>query len=181
MNAQVEVSIKGISPLLMHAYPLVPIEALEKKTPEEQAEYSAYRDPETNDLYLSGSAFQRMLVAAATYSKGKGRGSLQKVVAACVLVSPERASLGTSTYKVDSRPVVIAATKGRVLRHRPRLDSWESKFTIEFDPDLLTESQLRRIVDDGGSRVGMLDYRPSKNGPFGRFMVTSWKVSRNGK
>ena len=38
-----EVRIKGVSALLMHRFPLEPIEAIEKKTREEQAEIAAYR------------------------------------------------------------------------------------------------------------------------------------------
>jgi hypothetical protein len=167
-------TIRGRSALLMHAYPMVPIEALEKKPIREQAEHAAYRDPDTQDLYVPGVALQRSLVGAATYSKGKGRASLQKQVAACVLVSPERLSLGKKEFAIDSRPVVIPATKGRVMRHRPRLDEWEVTFTVEFDDTLLTEDQLRRVVDDAGSRVGLLDFRPERKGPYGRFMVTSW-------
>ena len=84
----IRVTIEGQSPLLMHSFPLVAIEAIEKKSPEEQAELAAYRDPTTQALYLPGVNVQRALIAGATYSKGKGRGSLQKSVAACLLVSP---------------------------------------------------------------------------------------------
>jgi hypothetical protein len=159
----------------MHAFPMVAIEALEKKSPQEQAELAAYRDPSTGGLYLPADAVQRGLIGAATYSKGKGRASLQKSVAACILVSPERIKLGVTEYIVDSRPVVMPATKGRVLRHRPRLDQWEAVFVIDYDETLLTESQLRRVVDDLGSRVGVLDFRPEKKGRFGRFMVVRWQ------
>jgi hypothetical protein len=170
-----KVTITSTSPLLMHAYPLVPIEALEKKTPEEQAEHSAYRDPDTKGLYVPGIALQRALVGGAAYSKGKGRATLQKVAAACVLVTPERIPLGVDKYMVDSRPIVVPATKGRVMRHRPRLDTWTLSFEIEYDDTLLTENQVRRIVDDTGQRVGLLDFRPEKKGPFGRFVVTRWE------
>jgi len=70
---------------------------------------------------------------------------------------------------------VIAATKGRIVRHRPRLDQWQLKFEIEYDPTLLKETQVRKIVDDAGCRVGLLDFRPERKGPFGRFTVTNWK------
>jgi len=172
---KINCTIKGISPLLMHAFPMQPIEAIEKKSPEEQAECSAYRNSSDGYLYIPGIAIQRALVASATYSKGKGRGSLQKPVAACVVINPEHCDLGVKKYIIDSRPVVIAATKGRIIRHRPRLDEWEVDFEIEFDDSLLTETQMRRIVDDAGSRVGLLDFRPERKGPFGRFMVIDWK------
>lgn len=170
----ISVTIEGLSALLMHSYPLVPIEAIEKKTPQEQAELAAYRDPQTKQLYIPGPNVQRSFVSGASYSKGKGRGNLSRVAAACIIVDPERISLGTDKYDIDSRPVVVPATKGRVLRHRPRLDKWKCSFTIDYDETLLTASQVRRIVDDTGSRVGLLDFRPEKRGPFGRFMVTAW-------
>ena len=174
--AEVKVTIKGKSPLLMHRYPLVPIETppIEKRTPEDQAEIAAYRDKDTEELYIPGTAIQRALVNAGVFSKGKGRASLQKNVAACVLIDPEIITLGTKEYKIDARPIVVPSTKGRVVRYRPRLDSWSCSFSIEFDESLLTEKQLRQIVDDAGTRVGLLDFRPACKGPFGRFMVTKW-------
>lgn len=172
----VEVTIKGQSPLLMHRYPMEPVEALEKKTAEEQAEIAAYRDAATQQLYLPGVALQRGLVVAATFSKGKGRSSLQKSVAAGVFVSPEVISCGTKEYTIDARRVVVPATRGAVVRYRPKLEKWECSFELQFDPVLITENQLRKVVDDCGSRVGVLDFRPAKNGPFGRFYVTGWKV-----
>jgi hypothetical protein len=39
---------------------------------------------------------------------------------------------------------------------------------------LLTEKNLRKIVDDGLQRVGLLDFRPEKKGSFGRAMVVKW-------
>lgn len=175
MIKNVKVTIKGTYGLLMHRYPLEEIEAIEKKTKEEQAEIAAYRDPDSGELYVPGVAVQRALIGGAVFSKGKGRASLQKPVAACVLVSPERISLGTKNYEIDSRPVVIPSTKGRIIRHRPLLNDWKATFEIEFDDALIKESELRTIVDNTGKRVGLLDFRPAQKGPFGRFVVTKWK------
>lgn len=171
---KINVELTGISPLLMHAFPMVPIEALEKKSIEEQAEYSAYRD-ENKNLFVPAINIQRAIIAAASFSKGKGRASLQKQAAACITVTPERILLGVKDYAIDSRPVVVPATKGRIMRHRPRLDSWKLSFELEYDENLITETQLRRICDDMGSRVGLLDFRPERKGPFGRAMITKWE------
>ena len=110
----VEVKIKGKTAFLMHRFPLEPVEGIEKKTKEEQAEISAYRDPDSQELYIPGINIQRGLVSGATYSKGKGRASLQKPAAACLMVSPERVGFGTTEYFIDSRAVVVPATKGRI-------------------------------------------------------------------
>ena len=170
----ISVKIKGVSPLLMHSFPMEEIKAIEKKSPAEQAEIAAYRDPDTKGLYVPGIAIQRALISGAIYSKGKGRASLQKPVAACVIVSPERVPLD-GDYIIDSRHVVVPATGGRVIRHRPKLPEWELIFDVEFDDELLKEDELRQIVDDTGKRVGLLDFRPERKGPFGRFVVTRWE------
>ena len=174
--AMAEVGLKEKSALLMHRFPLEPIEALEKKPVAEQAEQAAYRNPETGNLCVPGVCIQRALIAAAAYSKGKGRASLAKSAAACLMVSPEYVDLGIKKYKIDSRPVVIPSTKGRIIRHRPRIDKWKLTFELEWDDTLLTEVQVRKIVDDMGQRVGLLDFRPACKGPFGRSMVEHWKT-----
>ena len=174
MIKSVEIGLEGLTALLMHRYPMEPVVAIEKKTREEQAEISAYRCPEDDELYVPGINIQRALVAAAAYSKGKGRATLQKQAAACFLVEPEYVRLGISDYTIDSRPVVMPATKGRVIRHRPRIDKWKIAFTLQYDDALLSEMQLREIVDNMGQRVGLLDFRPEKKGPFGRCVVIQW-------
>ena len=171
---QFTVSISGISSLLMHRFPLEPIEAIEKKTPEEQAEIAAYRDSD-GQLYIPGMALQRAMVSGGTYVKGKGRASLQKPVAACVFVTPEYLVTSPQEYVIDSRAVVVPATKGRIVRHRPRLDEWSVQFQLEYDDAQITAIQLREILDKTGSNVGLLDFRPERKGPHGRFQVNSWK------
>ena len=175
MTRTIDCTITGLSALLMHAYPMVPVEALEKKTPEEQAEHAAYRVPGTRELYLPAIALQRALIGGAAYSKGKGRATLAKVTAACLLIEGEYLGLSTTEYAIDSRPVVIPATKGRVLRHRPRIDKWSVTFTLSYDDSLLSAKQVRQIVDDTGKNVGVLEFRPEKKGPFGRFIVDKWE------
>lgn len=171
---QVEVSIQGLSPLLMHRYPLEPIEGLDKRSPQEQAEVSAYRDQHTKGLYVPALNLQRSLISAATYSKGKGRASLQKQAAACLSVQPFHLDLGTTEFEIDAQAVVVPATKGRVVRYRARLDAWSLKFDLAWDETLLRPSEVRRIVEDAGQRVGLLDFRPERKGPYGRFMVVYW-------
>ncbi len=40
-----------------------------------------------------------------------------------------------------------------------------------FDPKF-----IRQLVDDGGQRVGLGDFRPDRKGPFGKFKVVYWHV-----
>ena len=170
---RIAVTIQGQSPLLMHQFPMIQVEVIEKLSAAEQAELAAYRDPEGR-LYVPGLNLQRACVAGATFSKGKGRASLQKSAAACLVVTPEYVLLGQDTYAIDAWPVAVPATKGRILRYRLRFETWVLTFELEYDTALLSDVQVRRIVDDTGSRVGLLDFRPERKGPFGRFVVTHW-------
>lgn len=144
---KINVEIQGITPLLMHRFPIEPVEAIEKKPPEEQAEIAAYRTPD-GELYIPGTNIQRALVGGATYCKGKGRASLKKPAAACLFVTPEYVILDPQTYVVDTRPVVMPSTKGRILRHRPKLEQWRVGFVLEYDDTLLSDVQIREIVDN---------------------------------
>jgi hypothetical protein len=163
---------------MMKKYPEVPIEGFEKKPPMEQAELSSYRIPGTKELCIPGTAIQRALVNAAAYSKGKGRASLQKVTAACVLVLNEYVGLGTTKFVLDSRPVVVPATKGRIMRHRPKIEKWRGTFGLEWDETLLKEDEVKRIVEDMGKRVGLLEFRPACKGPYGRSKLVKWEAGK---
>lgn len=170
----VNIRIDGTAPLLMHAFPMVPREGIEKLPPQEQAEYHTYRRPDTRELYVPGVTLQRGLVSAAAFSKGKGRATLAKVAAAGMFVLESYCVLEPQDYIIDARPVVIRATGGRVVRYRARFDAWRTRFTLEYDETLLSSAAVRKIVDDLGQRVGVLDFRPEHRGPFGRFHITEW-------
>jgi len=78
-------------------------------------------------------------------------------------------------WKVDTRAVVIPATKGRILAHRPMFDDWELTFVADLDTSVLGEKLFREIVDAAGKRIGLGAFRPAKKGPYGRFVVKSWQ------
>jgi len=78
-------------------------------------------------------------------------------------------------WKVDTRAVVIPATKGRILAHRPMFDDWELTFIAELDTSIIGEKLFREIVDAAGKRIGIGAFRPAKKGPYGRFVVKNWQ------
>jgi hypothetical protein len=77
-------------------------------------------------------------------------------------------------WSVDTRPVRIPATGGRILRHRPCFYDWKLKFTVELDTGICNPKLFREVVDDAGKKIGLLDFRPACKGPYGRFVVMSW-------
>ncbi len=187
--ASVSVSIRGISALLQHAFgaafeneDVARTQVIQHGNPREQAEAVTYRD-DKRKVYFPGAAIARLLREAGTSHKLKGsRRSVKFVVPSGVLVPDDRIYILTSAgklredFEVDSRPVTIPSTKGRIMRHRPRWDAWTARFCLEIDPTVLPVELVHQLLEEGGRRVGIGDYRPEKGGPFGRFEILSWEV-----
>lgn len=186
MIRTVTVEVTGVSSLLQHRFS----ESAEqqkstrnvhivRKAPREEAEQVAYRMP-SGQLYLPGSAVARLLREAGGAHKAVGsRRSLKYTVPAATLVREDAIGLHNgkpiTDFEVDSRPVTIPATKGRIMRHRPRLDEWQATFTLEIDDALIAVDTIHQLLNEGGVSLGLGDYRPEKGGPFGRFRVTKWE------
>jgi hypothetical protein len=181
--------IEGLTPLLMHRFgDAEDTEStsrkvhIKQKDPREEAEKGAYRNA-NGELYMPGPAIARMLREAGAAHKQRGsRKSLKFVIPAAVLVPEDQIVLrdnegkALTEYEVDSRPVVIPSTKGRIMRHRPRLNYWCLETHLEIDDDMLEPSLIHQLLAEGGSKIGLLDFRPEKGGTFGRFAVVSWGI-----
>ena len=73
-------------------------------------------------------------------------------------------------YEIDSRRAVVQGQG--IIRSRPRFEQWACEFEIIYDTALVTNAQaLLPIVADAGARIGVGDFRPEKNGWFGRFAL----------
>jgi hypothetical protein len=154
----------------------------DRGTPREQAEKKAYRDKK-GKLYIPGPNIFSCLIEAGKFHKvGKSKVTTQKssLIPAGIIVEDLMCSLGTKDFEVDSRSVVIPATGGRIMCHRPRVDNWGLTFTLDVDETMFDPKFVRILVDDAGKKVGLGDWRPQRKGPFGRFKVTKWLESKNG-
>jgi hypothetical protein len=154
-----------------------------EQSPREQAQACAYQLP-NGTYYLPGAAIARLLREAGGGHKLRGtRKSAKYVVPAAVLVTEDTitvldgdAETPASNFEVDSRPVTIPATKGRIMRHRPRFDSWAATFSIRINEDILPQDFVHRLLVEGGQQLGVGDFRPEKGGPFGTFNVIEWRA-----
>jgi len=184
------VLIRGESSFLMHAFGVEAQAAsgkatrtvkVQEETPRDAAEKVAYRAPD-NSLYFPAAAIMGMLRNAGSYHKQKGsRKSVKYIIpAACRVVGDTITFLDPhdltplKDYEVDSRPVVIPSTKGRIMRHRPRLDAWAARFDFVIHEDVLDPAFVHNLLVEGGQRIGIGDFRPEKGGGFGVFQVHEW-------
>lgn len=178
----VNVTIKGISPLLMCKFSeddLNPHKVKNKNiTPEEDAEKYAYRDEKGNLCIPSECIFAAIIDAGKFHKKGKNKITTMKssLIPAGITIDVTNCSLHTKDFIVDSRSVVVPATGGRIMRHRPRLENWQTTFTLKVDTEEFSEADVRRFVEDAGSKCGLLAYRPNRKGSFGKFEIEKWEL-----
>ena len=186
---KIQCTIQGVSPLLMNRFTEKSEISVSsgtklsvnshKDTPREQATPKCYAD-DKGFLYIPGPNIFAAIIAAGSYHKaGKRQLTTQKtsLIPAGMWVLDLVCALNTKDWEIDSRSVVIPSTGGRIMCHRPRLDEWAVTFNLEVDPEMFNEKTVRLLVDDAGKKVGLGDFRPSRKGPFGRFVVRNWTVS----
>jgi hypothetical protein len=143
-----------------------------------EAEAGVYRLPD-GSCAIRGEAFRASLLAAAgawRMKKSTARTRLAHVVVIEDLIQLCRKDNTPITdYAIDARRAIIQ--RQGIIRCRPRFDEWSATFTFEYDQVLVPDPKL--IVDiaaDAGGRIGVGDYRPSKNGWFGRYRVRSYAI-----
>lgn len=181
--------ISGLTPLLMHRFSeTADLGSTTRKIhitaedPREVAERVAYRNAD-GALYVPGAAIAAMLREAGAAHKQRGsRKSLKYIIPAATLVVEDQIVLRDvqgeplMQFEVDSRPVVIPSTKGRIMRHRPRVNQWSAEFTIEIDETMIEATTVHQLISEGGMKHGVLDNRVGTGGSFGRFHIVSWGV-----
>lgn len=189
---EINVTIKGISPILMNRFTAESEMELssgtrpttkEKLPPREAADKVAYKDNKGN-LYVPGECVLACIVEAGRFHKlGKNKVTTQKtsMITGGIQINELVLPLNTKKFEVDSRRVVNPSTQGAVIKHRPRLDNWLLTFSLDVDETIFPESFVRELLDTAGKRCGLLDYRPSRKGPFGRFVVSDWSNGKSKK
>lgn len=135
--------------------------------PKADAEKALYRNEE--GCFVPSSWIEATLRDTAKEFKGKGKASLKATILSSVFVEPEEIPLGKKTYdEIDRRPAVIQ--RQRIVKSRPRFNTWEIEFIINFDETRVKREILRQILEEAGQSKGIGDYRPK----FGRFALVSF-------
>lgn len=185
---QITVTIQGTTPLLCNRFTdAAQFKATsgnaaslvgDRGTPREQAEARLYPGQEGRPVIPQPNLFRCLIDAGNFFKAGKSKITTQKtsLIPACVGIDELEIPIRhKEPWTVDTRPVRIPSTGGRILCHRPCFQDWELEFTLLVDTDMLSVKLLREIVDAAGKRIGLGDFRPDCKGPFGKFCVVRWK------
>lgn len=177
---EVKVELTGITPLLMHNIAGADLEGKSRKATkvykdDEEAEKSAYwmKDGKKRVLCVPSRCVYACIRTASGYFKTKGR-SMKPIIAGSVRIEPENISLGTDKYEIDKQSVVVQ--RARILRVRPKLSNWKLNFKIIYNEEYIPDPDvIKKILEEGGVKVGLLDFRPANGGQYGIFEVTKFK------
>jgi hypothetical protein len=146
-----------------------------KYKPEEEAEIRLYKNVD-GQFYIPTIAFLRSLWYAASRHK-IGKDTARARIQAYVFVADDESILLDSVtekpieeYTIDTRSVVIG--KHRIMRSRPRFSNWICYCSFEIDDYYIDPvDNILLLFNKAGKMIGVLDYRPQKTGPFGRYKV----------
>ena len=175
---KIEVEIEGIRPLLQNRFPEEGYEAASRT--KKQVGVHPKDDPKQK-LYMltDGTVYQpaehllRSMTKAAVNYKigGRGRKTYKDIILSSVFITPEAIPHKIQKWVTDERSVVIKATRGRIIRRRPKFEKWNLAFTLDVQEEQIDAETIKRILDYAGQYVGIGDYRPR----FGLFMVTRFE------
>jgi len=184
----IEVEIRGTTPLLIHRFAESAEQAkatrrqiVSNVDPRTEAEKVAYKDNQGRFYFNSFSIPACMGNAGSGHKMRGSRKTLRFIVPSAVRMTDESVIIcnGNGTpandFEVDSRPVTIPSTKGRVMRHRPRFDQWSAHFTMMVDDKQMDVETAHQLLNEAGVNIGIGDFRPEKRGPFGCFRVTKFE------
>lgn len=183
----IEITIAGVTPLLMNRFTdAAQLKATsgtamstvgERGTPKAQAEAVLYTDENGVIGIPAPNLYRSILDAGKFFKAGKSKVTTLKssLIPACLTIDAMFIPIESKEpWTVDTRPVRIPATGGRILKHRPCFNDWALSFVAELDTTIISATLLREIVDAAGKRIGLGDFRPDCKGPFGKYVVTRW-------
>ena len=178
----------GQAPLLMHSdrysNPLDPLTkkhklltSKRKKTDEDHENIAtsewigAIYSDSNGVIHVPGENVESCLVAGAklqrlgTHFK---RGAMV-VDSVCELEFKGKAPATELVKRIDDFSLVksVVVNRAGIIRVRPLFREWSIVFSVAYNPDILSESDILKAADDAGAMIGLCDWRPR----YGRFSV----------
>jgi len=180
---QSQITIEGISPLIMHAWSDKAIKQIEDKHQLKAKEAKAVRDPEAEfqgaRYKIAGTKLDGIPVdtlKACAVEAGLAADIPKTHLRKSFFVIPSHGEFVPIICKggpVSRRDMVRIGMGTADTRYRPEYTNWACTFTVEFNARLISIEQLVNLFDVAGYSVGIGEWRPQKSGRFGRFKVVN--------
>lgn len=190
-----EVTLVGDSPLVVHAWShKAKLEMLGKQTKKAKGAREA-KDPKADyeaSMYrlADGSfGFPSIAFKAAAVGAATSVGGITKVAARQAFhvlgedVDIKGAFDGARSRsnlvriegaKPQMREDMVRVGMGTAdLRYRAEFSDWHAKVLVRFNRNVLSEEQILNLLNTAGFAVGVGEWRPERDGPYGLFHVAT--------
>lgn len=141
----------------------------EARDPEREAREATYTTA-SGEIGIPGMAFKNALVGAAHKDLGIEKVMVRKAIF-LVCNDPDRVLPIECDEPVVREDAVRVGAGSADLRYRPSFAWWKCRITLEVDSALLNEKDVLSLVDRAGFGVGICEWRPEKDGEWGRFEI----------
>lgn len=179
------VTVKGISPLIVHAWSekakgmmrdkqqKQARVAKEAKDPKADFLASKYLDSQGRDC-VPASGFRNAMISAGRFSEGVPmtiiRGSIFVLADSDGLIP-----IDASECRMREDMVRVGGkgpgTGVADLRYRAEYNPWQCRLRIQYNANSLSLPQVLNLIRLAGLSVGLCEWRPEKNGQYGRFDI----------
>jgi len=173
-----EITVIGDSPLMVHKWSEkakkmmldkqrgVPTQKKPPKDPQQDFQDAIHYDDD-GDYAFPTIGFKASAVTACTSL------DMQKVAARQAFhMEGEWVKIISDPPEMDESMVRIGQGTAD-LRYRPKYQNWAAKFKVVYNANVLTAGQILNVFNTAGFGVGIGEWRPEKNGSYGRFHVAN--------
>ncbi len=181
---RMELRLIGDAPLICHAWSAkAKTEMLNKqmkraqeakppKDPQQDYQDSLYRHPDGGGWAFPAIAFKASAVDACSHVSG-----ITKVAArgAFHIMGQWVRIEGEPTMREDMVRVGMGTAD---IRYRGAFDPWAAAVTLQYNASLMSDEQIVHLFNVAGFGVGVGEWRPQRDGIYGRFHVESIGKSR---
>jgi hypothetical protein len=179
----VELGIEGRSGLICHAYSEKTRKQMqdkhagkkvavkrEKRVPEDEYEACFYK-LEDGTYGFPCTAFKQSAIRAAKMIDGINMTDARQMF--FILPDGRDVERQIGCVRIYGEPEMrtdeVKVQQSMDLRYRPEFPEWSATLRIEYDEDNISPSSIGSLLHRAGMTVGIGEWRPEKNGDFGRF------------
>lgn len=171
----IKVRIESLSPLICHAWSDKARKMMLDKQTQKAKTGREAKDPEQDflrSLYdlpgggygFPASAFKNAMVRAGTYTGDK----MTYLRGAYFVLGDMVRIEGTPRQRED---MVRVANGAADIRYRAEFPDWSAELEIQFNARSISAEQVVNLASVAGFSVGIGDWRPERDGSYGRFRV----------
>ena len=174
----VSVNIIGDSPLIQHAWSHKAKQQMLDKQMKKAAKGREAKDPEQDyrdSLYPGASdktspyGFPAVAFKAAMVGAARSLDLKMTTLRQVFHIETERVPIYGNPQPREDMVRLNGATAD--IRYRAEFTPWASRFTINLNEAATSVEQILNLLNHAGFSVGVGEWRPERDGPFGRFRV----------